>query len=148
MRKNSTAVIIYIFGIIFIIGGIVSIYSSINNYHSRITPKYTRIVESDVVSIRVENEWIKHSDILDISQDRFVWYTVEEVNLDGKTLTFNQTYHSEPDKTLTHCLISNDGVNWEINDTNVTHIIASCIIGIICFIFGGGVIFLFGIKRN
>lgn len=148
MRKISTAVIIYIFGIIFIIGGIVSIYSSINNYYSRITAKYTRIVESDVVSIRVENEWIEYSDILDISQDRFVWYTIEEVNLDGKILTFNQTYYSEPDKTLTHCLISDDGIDWEINDTTIMYIIGSCITAIICFIFGGGVIFLFGIKRN
>lgn len=147
MRKNNTNVIICIFGIIFIIGAIISICSSINNYRSRITAKYTRIVESDVVSIKVESVSRREFNI-ERFRHIYAWHTVEEVNLDGKTLTFNQTYHSEPDKTLTHCLISNDGVNWEINDTNVTHIIASCITGIICFIFGGGVIFLFGIKRN
>lgn len=141
MRKKSTTIILYIVGIIFIIGGVVSILSSINNVLSKKTATYTRIVESNVVSIKIEENWADYSDLdISIAQNRTVWTTLEEVVLDGKTLTFEQKYYSDPGTRLTHCIISNDGINWKINDSDEKDIAVSCAAGIICFLFGGAIL--------
>ena len=63
--------------------------------------------------------------------------SVETGVLNGEEITITASYYnSPPPATVTHTFISNDGVNWEMNDTDTVDFVKVCICAIVFFIAG------------
>lgn len=141
-RIKSKINIIYIFGIVFILGGLVSIVSEASNIYCLTTSKYKKVVESNVISVKVEED-----DYLVDSTERRVgastskfWVTKEEIEINGNILSYQGRYSSYPGGTIKHTIISSDGVNWDVNDSDRRSLFMNIFIGTICTLVGLGIV--------
>ncbi len=140
--KRKKSVMVLLFGIGFILGGVVSIVTAVIGVSQVSNAKYKEQVTASVISKKVENNRIDRSDTSTIKTDSLEWITQEEMEIDGNTITYEGHYHIDPEGEIVHTLISNDGINWEVNDSSPRTIIFSAIAGIICILVG-----VFAIKR-
>lgn len=125
---------IYIFGIIFILVGFECIILESLNISCLKTAKYKEIIESNVISLKVEKDdyWFNHFEISSMSLDSKVWVTKEEIKINGNKLSYQGRYSSDPGDKIKHTIISNDGVNWNVYESNKWNLV----VGMICTLVG------------
>jgi hypothetical protein len=134
--KTTKSKMVLIFCILFILGGIVSIAASAVDVSKVVTAKYKVEATANVISKEVKNNRIENSDIKKTRTDSFEWITQEEIEIDGQIIQYEGHYYVDPEGEITHTLISKDGVNWEVNDSDSETLIFSFVAGIICIIIG------------
>ncbi len=141
-RIKSKINIIYIFGIVFILAGLVSIVSEASNIYCLTTSKYKEVVESNVISVEVEEEDYfidSHERGVRVSDSKF-WVTKEEIEINGNILSYQGRYSSYPGGTIKHTIISNDGINWDVNDSDKYSLFINVFIGTLCTLVGLGIV--------
>ena len=125
-----------------------SVVASLRDFRQVGNAQYRREVTAIVRSVRVESDWIKHSETDSLSTDRKQWITKEEIQVDGKSFIYQGMYSEEPGETILHTIISDDGVNWMVNDSKGTDVIFSAIAGIIFGLVGIAVVWFEYKRRN
>ncbi len=141
-------IFIYIFGIVFITGGIISIISGFHEFYRLQTAAYKQQATFRVLSIKVEKDWIAYSDTRKITGGVKNWNTEEQTILDnGQKLVHYGSYARDPGGEVSHTVISNDGINWEVNDSSLKTSIIGSAAGVI-FIAAGAAVMTFGRRRS
>lgn len=125
-----------LFGIVFVLGGIVSIVAAMQNITQVEKAQYRQRVTGIVRSVKEESGKIKHSKKSPLGADKRYWITEEEIPVNGQMFVHQGRYVEEPGESISHTVISNDGVNWKVNDSDMEDVIFSSIVGIICAAVG------------
>ncbi len=141
-KKIKITVII---GFLFILGGIISVYAAIRDYRQSSSAPYRMQATSDVISLWTE-EVNTAVDPMDTSKSVTEYCTEEEIEINGKVMSFNGRYSDDPGGHVSHTLISYDGVNYEVNDNDSQSTLVNIIAGII-FLIAGFVMTIFSFKR-
>ncbi len=134
-----------LFGIIFILGGILAASSAFLDFRKANSAPYKMQVESDVISLESKSNWIDNSEIKSIQSGSVDWFTEEEIHIGDKVMTFEGVYPDPSSGHVTHTLISNDGINWEVNDIDTRDLLIQIAAGAI-FLVAGAVITFFSFK--
>ena len=95
----------------------------------------------------MESNWIEHSGKRRSGAESRQWITEEEIQVEGQTFWHQGRYAEEPGDTILHTVISNDGVNWKVNDHDMGDVVFSSIAGLICMAVGAAVLW-FEYKRQ
>lgn len=134
MRRNNFNLVIF-FGIMFLLGGFITCITVCRDYFNVNQAEYKQTVNAVVCSVDEDFEWVRGS--TKRNYKRKYWATEEKIEVEGHTFTYNGKYYDAPGETITHTVISNDGITWEVNDTNSYDVFISGIVGVICILVGG-----------
>lgn len=138
--KKHRISLLYLFGAVFILGGIMTLFTAAQDMYKLLSAAYRQQIDSSVLSVRVESDWIEHTDTRSMAADTQDWITEEEIQINGQIFIYQGKYPSDPGGTVTHTVISDDGMHWEVNDSSTEGTILCIIVGIFCVLLGIGII--------
>lgn len=138
--KKRTMNLVSLFGAVFILGGIITVFSATRDMYRLISAKHRQQVNSSVLSVSMESDWVDHADTRSMAADTKNWVTEEELQINDQQLIYHGKYPSYPGGSVKHTVISDDGIHWEVNDSSTKGTIMCIIVGIFCVLCGIGVI--------
>lgn len=135
-KIKSKLNLVLLFGVGFIFAGCMTIFSSWHNLYQVMTAPYKETVDCDIEFKRTKNELPDHKEfdpVLSIT----TWYLTEErVEVNGTSFIYEGEYTEDPGGFIQHTVISDDGVHWEVNDTDMRDAVICTIPGIAVMIGG------------
>ncbi len=131
-----------LFCIFFILAGLISILSPVKHLYELISTPYHIQAVSNVLSVRIEEIKTNRNDLNHISSKGILWITEEEIDVDGQKIKYEGKYAEDPGGEVAHTLISKDGTQWQVNDTDVYSLITGIAAGSICIIAGVSIIYI------
>lgn len=136
--------LVTIFAIVFIFGGFMSIFSSILYYNQVKNAKYIQDTIGIVHSIRKQSDTTTYTEDKQLNHNGYIWTTQEEIVVkNGINFTYLGVYPKEPNHyEIEHRIISDDGINWIVNDSDGENVFFNSIVGIFCVVIGGFIFYM------
>lgn len=135
-KIKSKLNLVFLFGVGFIFAGCMTIFSAWYDLYQVTTAPYKEIVDCDIEFKRTKSELPDHEELDPVWSIRTYYLTEELVEVNGTSFIYEGEYTEDPVGSVRHTVISNDGVHWEVNDTDMRDAIICTIPGIAIMIGG------------
>lgn len=135
-KIKSKLNLVLLFGVGFIFAGCMTIFSAWYDLYRVTTASYKEIVDCDITFVEVKSEMPDHEELNPVWSATTYYRTKELVKVNGISFIYEGEYTEDPMGSVYHTVISDDGVHWEVNDTDMRDAVICTIPGIAVMIGG------------